>query len=189
MSKQSRRRKARDRAKPGLLPKETPVYTEEPPQAESPVYDDSGAPPFPNPAAAVAPPQPAQQVPQPVPMFFGNNAPPLAEPHPAFDHTAKLKEEHRSLSHGIGHIGREFRALQQAPMDVLLTAAAHVIDAASYVAQEYAKRGQPISLRRAVLFTMRTVEAAEGKGLFGLITALDAHGQSSPVGGTLNARV
>lgn len=187
MSKQSRRRKARDRAKPSPLPKETPVYNEEPPQAESPVYDDSGAPPFPNPAAAVAPP--AQPAPQPSPLFFGNNAPAHAEPHPAFDHTAKLKEEHRSLSFGIGNINREFRALQQAPMDVLLTAAAHVIDAASYVAQEYAKRGQPISLRQAILFTMRTVEAAEGKGLFGLITALDAHGPSSPVGGTLNARV
>lgn len=185
MTKRSRRRKARDRTKPTPA-QETPVYNEEPPQAESPVYDDSGAPPFPNPAAAVAPPQP---VPQPVPLFFGNNAPPIAEPHPAFDHTAKLKEEHRSLSHGIGHIGREFRALQQAPMDVLLTAAAHVLDAAAYVAQEYAKRGQPISLRQAVLFTMRTVEAAEGKGLFGLINALDAHGPSSPVGGTLNARV
>lgn len=185
MTKRSRRRKARDRTKPTPA-QETPVYNEEPPQAESPVYDDSGAPPFPNPGAAVAPQQPA---PQPTPLFFGNNAPAQAEPHPSFDHTAKLKEEHRSLSFGIGNINREFRALQQAPMDVLLTAAAHVIDAASYVAQEYAKRGQPISLRQAILFTMRTVEAAEGKGLFGLITALDAHGPSSPVGGTLNARV
>lgn len=188
MTKRSRRRKARDRTKPTPA-QETPVYTEEPPQAESPVYDESGAPPFPNPAAAVAPVQPVSPPPQPMPMFFGNNAPASAEPHPAFDHTAKLKEEHRSLSLGIGHINREFRALQQAPLDVLLTAAAHVIDAASYVAQEYAKRGQTITLRQAILFTMRTVEAAEGKGLFGLINALDAHGPSTPVGGTLNARV
>lgn len=198
------------------------MYTQEPPQVESPVYDDDGQPPFPNPAAAVAPPpaQPAPQPTSPQPAYdyladvtatltalFAKNplagqalaamlppvqnaqptAPPQAAPHPAFDPDAAVKKEAAELKLGLGHIHREFTALQQAPLDVLLTAAAHLLDVGRYVVLEYAKRGHVITLRQAILFTMRTFEAAEGKGIFGLIHALDAHGPAAVPNGSLQA--
>jgi hypothetical protein len=180
------------------------VYNQEAPQAESPVYVDDVPLPFPDPAnpvppqvqAAAAPVAPASLDVNAVAAKMIAENPDLAKaliasvqnanahqtttPHPAFDPEAALKKQTDELRMGLGNIHREFRAIQQAPMEVLLTAASHMLDVGRYVVLEYAKGGQTITLRQAILYVMRTVEAAEGKGPFALLAALDGHGPASP---------
>jgi len=210
MSKKShrlkrRRIRQRDRRK---AQGRKPVYTEDAPQQESPVYVDDL--PFPDPANPTPPPQahtgpvnnaapaatPGLDVNAVAAKLIAENpelakafvasvqngpAQQMAMPHPAFDPEAVLKKQTEELRMGIGNIHREFRAIQQAPMEVLLTAASHMLDVGRYVVLEYAKRGQTITLRQGLLYVIRTIEAAEGKGPFALLAALDAHGPASQI--------
>lgn len=192
MSKQSRRRKARDRAKPSPLPKETPVYNEEPPQAESPVYDDSGAPPFPNPAAAVAPPQPALQFSpevlaqaarfleqnrpirnektNPVAVEFAQTA--IGAMSPVVDPVALMKKEHADMVARINAMQHQFEQLKSMPIGPLTQAAAFVLDGANFVVQEYAKIGRTVTLQQAVNLIVHTVAAAQRGNLADLLAVV-----------------
>ena len=184
MTKRSRRRKARDRTKPTPA-QETPVYNEEPPQAESPVYDDSGAPPFPNPAAAVAPPQPQPMPDRPSPFtpevlaeaarLVAANRPTysaLDVPPVAVDPMVVMKKEHADLTARVNAMQYQFEQLRTTPIGPLTQAAGFVLDAANFVVQEYAKIGRTITLQQAVNLIVHTVAAAQRGNLAELLAAV-----------------
>lgn len=177
MSKKLRNRR---KPKPQPEPKETPVYTEEPPQVESPVYDDSGAPPFPNPAAAVAPQQ--QAVPQFSPEVLAEAAKLVAMNRPlqgiaeaqsnVVDFASLSKKEHADLSARINAMQSQFEQLKSLPIGPLTQAAGFVLDAAHFVVQEYAKIGRTVTLHQAVNLIVHTVAAAQRGNLADLLTAV-----------------
>lgn len=155
------------------------MYNEEPPQAESPVYDDSGAPPFPNPAAAVAPPQ---AVPQFSPEVLAEAARLVALNRPiqnaietpslVADPVALMKKEHADMVARINAMQHQFEQLKSMPIGPLTQAAAFVLDGANFVVQEYAKIGRTVTLQQAVNLIVHTVAAAQRGNLADLLAVV-----------------